>query len=110
MGCHKAIAQAIRDKRAGCCLQLKDNPPKVRDEVVSYFASEIGDSLLATDETYLQTVDGDHGRIEVRRHWLSTDRRCRGTTLTRGRIFGPLAGSSPSAPSVTRPASTVATS
>ncbi len=73
MGCQKAIAQAISDKDAGYCLQLKENHPNVYDEVVSYFDSEIGDSLLATDETYVQTVDGDHGRIEIRRHWLSTD-------------------------------------
>ena len=68
MGCQKAIATAIRGKDAGYCQQLKDNHPKVRDDVVSYFASKIGDSLQATDETYLQTVDGDHGRIEIRRH------------------------------------------
>ena len=67
MGCHKAIAQAIRDKRAGYRLQLKDNHPKVRDEVVSYFASEIGDSLLATDEIYLLTVMGLRGRHERQR-------------------------------------------
>ena len=73
MGCQKTIARTIRDKEAGYCLQLKENHPKVYDEVSSYFTSEIGDSLLPSDDTFVQTVDGDHGRIEIRRHWLSTD-------------------------------------
>ncbi|MCP4592058.1 MAG: ISAs1 family transposase [bacterium] len=44
-----------------------------RGEVASYFASEIGDSLVKSDATYSETTDGDHGRIEIRRYWLTTD-------------------------------------
>ena len=73
MGRQKAIARTIRERGADYCLQIKDNHPAARDEIVRYFESEIGDSLLPDDTTFLETVDGDHGRIEVRRHWLSTD-------------------------------------
>lgn len=73
MGCQKAIAQRIVEKKAGYALQLKDNHPTAREDVASYFASEIGDSLIQSDATYTETTDGDHGRIEIRRYWLSTD-------------------------------------
>ncbi len=73
MGCQKAIAQGIVDRKAGYALQLKGNHPTAHEEVESYFASEIGDSLLKSDVSYTETTDGDHGRIEVRRYWLSTD-------------------------------------
>ena len=73
MGCQKAIAQSIVDKEADYVLQLKDNHPTAYKEVKDYFESEIGDSLLKTNATFLETVDGDHGRIEVRRYWLTTD-------------------------------------
>ncbi len=73
MGCQKAIAQSIVDKEADYVLQLKNNHPTVHKELKDYFESEIGDSLLKTDATFLETIDGDHGRIEVRRYWLTTD-------------------------------------
>ena len=73
MGCQKTIAQKIIDKGADYVLQLKDNHPTVHKEVERYFESEIGDTLLKGKATFLETVDGDHGRIEVRRYWLSTD-------------------------------------
>ncbi len=72
MGCQKAIAQSIVDNKAGYGLQLKDNHPTARGEVASYFASEIGDSLHKSDTTYAETTDGEHGRVEIRRYWLST--------------------------------------
>ena len=71
MGCQKAVAQSIVERKAGYALQLKGNHPTAHEEVASYFASEIGDSLVKSDATYTETIDGDHGRIEIRRYWLS---------------------------------------
>ena len=51
MGCQKAIAKSIQDKGADYCLQLKDNHPNVHQEVKSYFASELGDSLRRSEST-----------------------------------------------------------
>jgi len=73
MGCQKAIAACIVKQEADYALQLKDNHRTARTEAASYFASEIGDTLIKSEATYLETTDGDHGRIEVRRYWLSTD-------------------------------------
>lgn len=73
MGCQKEIARVIRSKGADYCLQLKDNHPRVHEEVRSCFESEVDSTLLRSETTFLETVDGDHGRIEVRRDWLSTE-------------------------------------
>lgn len=77
MGCQTKIAQAILDKGADYLLAVKDNWPTLRGEIEHYFAD-----ALDRDLERFETTDGDHGRIEVRRHvlshnvaWLSTDRR-----------------------------------
>ena len=56
-------------------LTVKSNWPALHAEIERYFAD-----APALDR--FETVDGDHGRIEVRRHalsgdvaWLATDRR-----------------------------------
>ena len=77
MGCQTDIAKAIRDKGADYLLCLKDNWPVLRTEVERFFA----DTDPASLERH-ETTDGDHGRIEIRRHavchaieWLTSDRR-----------------------------------
>lgn len=77
MGCQRDIAAKIRAKGADYLLALKDNWPALAEEVRLFFDREPD----AAFDTY-ETTDGDHGRIEVRRHrvatdvaWLTTDRR-----------------------------------
>ncbi|ASG22287.1 ISAs1 family transposase [Nitrospirillum viridazoti] len=75
MGCQTKIAQKILDKGADYLLAIKENWPNLHSEVIRHF-----DDLPAPDT--FETTDGEHGRIEVRRHivshevdWLTTDRR-----------------------------------
>ena len=77
MGCQTAIAEAIRAKGADYLLALKDNWPALSEEVRFVFAPEPN----SPDDVHV-TTDGDHGRIEVRRHrvehnvdWIRSDRR-----------------------------------
>ena len=77
MGCQREIAAAIVGKGADYLLAVKANRPALHDEIERYFA-DVPDADLDTFET----TDGDHGRIEVRRHavsrdiaWLGGDRR-----------------------------------
>ncbi len=77
MGCQTEIAQKIIDKGGDYCLALKENRPLLHAEVERYFADP-----QATGVTTHETVDKDHGRLEVRRHsvcsdidWLNSDRR-----------------------------------
>jgi predicted transposase YbfD/YdcC len=76
MGCQTRIAEAIRARGADYLLALKDNWPALAAEVARFFAA-----APATLDLH-QTLDGDHGRIESRRHavchdvqWLLSDRR-----------------------------------
>ena len=60
MGCHRALAQQIVDEGGDYVLALKDNQPTLREEVEDCFAV-----ATAMDDT-AQTVEKDHGRLEVR--------------------------------------------
>jgi predicted transposase YbfD/YdcC len=77
MGCQSKIAQKIIDRGADYLLALKENQPNLHGEVERYF-DDADDAALDRFET----TDGEHGRIEIRRHvvshdvdWLVTDRR-----------------------------------
>lgn len=76
MGCQSKIAAAIRARGADYLLALKGNWPALSAEVERFFA-DAGAQLERWE-----TLDGDHGRIETRRHavshdvaWLTSDRR-----------------------------------
>lgn len=77
MGCQTKIAQTILDKGADYLLAIKENWPALYGEIERYFADAPDEEL-----DRFETTDGEHGRIEVRRHvvshtvdWLSGDRR-----------------------------------
>lgn len=68
IGCQRSIAEAIRAKGADYLLALKHNWPTLAEEVRLFFEREPKSAF----DTF-ETVDGDHGRIEVRRHFVSSD-------------------------------------
>jgi len=73
MGCHTAVAQTIRAGDGDYVLALKKNQGRLHSDVEALFAE-----ALATPDTGLvhdtyRAVDGDHGRIEIRRTWVITD-------------------------------------
>ena len=79
-GCQTKIAATILERGADYLLAVKDNQPALHDDIKRYF-----DDAPASELETLQTTDGDHGRIEVRRHtvshkvdWLADDSRFRG--------------------------------
>ena len=73
MGCQREIASMLIDQGADYALQLKGNHPVVHKEVAQYFKSEIDETLVKSKGNFIETTDGDHGRIEVRRYWLTND-------------------------------------
>jgi predicted transposase YbfD/YdcC len=72
MGCQRKIAEAIVDKGADYILALKGNQSTLHDEVAEFFAHARQMGFKDTPFTFHETVDGEHGRIEVRRVWAST--------------------------------------
>lgn len=77
MGAQAKIAQTIVERGGDYLLALKENHPLLHKEVETFFADP-----QAEISGRFETVDGDHGRIEIRRHavchtvdWLFSDRR-----------------------------------
>ena len=77
MGTQTKIAQAVLDRGGDYLLALKGNQSSLHDEIKHYL-----DDPAAKLHSRFETTDGDHGRIEVRRHgvshdvgWLTTARR-----------------------------------
>lgn len=77
MGCQKTIAAQVREQEGDYVLALKDNHPRLHDEVRRLFAwgEAEGEADLACD--FFESRTYDHGRQEVRRcfvteqvHWL----------------------------------------
>jgi predicted transposase YbfD/YdcC len=72
MGCQKEIAQAIRDQGADYVLAVKDNQPRLYEDVLATFVEAFeGDR----GETYQQRVTNDkgHGREERREYVVIRD-------------------------------------
>ena len=77
MGCQTRIAQAILDRSGDYLLAVKDNQSNLHDDIRRTF-----DDPDAKLHSIFDATDGDHGRIEVRRHrvshdvdWLNASRR-----------------------------------
>ena len=67
MGCQKAIAYQIVEAGADYVLALKDNHPTLCEDVQLWLDTEVACGRLSVQET----VEKDHGRIEIRRYALS---------------------------------------
>jgi predicted transposase YbfD/YdcC len=73
MGCQTAIAAQIVAQGADYVLAVKDNQPTLHSLVAHHFAvvaAEGGAGLAHDADT---TVGKDHGRVEVRRCWVTDD-------------------------------------
>lgn len=66
MGCQRAIAQKIVDKKADYILALKGNQGTLHDDVALFVAEQKANDFRDTPTSRRSTVDGDHGRIETR--------------------------------------------
>jgi predicted transposase YbfD/YdcC len=73
MGCQTEIAKAICDKQADYVLAVKGNQSNLLEDLREYFDWALADKFQQTRYTKNQTVDGDHGRIEVRRCYATDD-------------------------------------
>jgi predicted transposase YbfD/YdcC len=77
IGTQTRIAQTIRSRGGDYLLALKGNRPALLEDVAAFFA----DPPPGAAEPF-ETIDKDHGRLEIRRHavchdvaWLFSDRR-----------------------------------
>jgi len=73
MGCQKAIAEKIIDAGGNYILGLKENHPTLHQEVEQFFEAAQAETFRDTRCDQDETVDGGHGRIELRRVFASDD-------------------------------------
>jgi predicted transposase YbfD/YdcC len=84
MGCQKNIAKEITEADADYVLALKGNQERVHAEVKSFLDAAVAEgsaprpvgaklSKAAAQLAVLETVEKDHGRIETRRYYQSTE-------------------------------------
>lgn len=68
-GCQKGIATQIRSQGADYVLALKGNQGNLREYVEDYFTTARVNDFHGVPHDYHETIDGGHGRVEIRRHW-----------------------------------------
>jgi predicted transposase YbfD/YdcC len=66
MGCQREIARKIIDKKADYILALKGNQGSLREDAELFADEQIARDFADTAVSRVQTVDGEHGRIETR--------------------------------------------
>jgi predicted transposase YbfD/YdcC len=71
MGCQTEIASQIVAQKADYVLAVKGNQEELYEDVQEFFSTARSAQFRGVKHTYHETVDSGHGRIEVRRYWLS---------------------------------------
>jgi predicted transposase YbfD/YdcC len=71
IGCQKKIARAIVNRNADYVLALKENQGHLHETFQDLF--QYPDEMAAIECDHHKTVDKDHGRIEVRECWATSD-------------------------------------
>jgi len=73
MGCQKHIAETIIEKNADYVFSLKGNQSNLHDDVKLFFQTQKENDFKAVSFDYHETLDGDHGKIEIRKYWTTSD-------------------------------------
>lgn len=73
MGSQKERAKVITEREADYVLALKENHPTLSGDVTRFFDEATAPAFADIAHAYHETVDGDHGRIETRRYWITSD-------------------------------------
>lgn len=71
MGCQKAIAEQIIERGGDYVLSLKGNQGQLYEDVELFLGKAADTGFKGVAHAYHETLDKDHGRIEVRRYWIS---------------------------------------
>lgn len=73
LGTQKDIAQKLIEKRADYILPVKQNQPELHATLTRLLDEAILEKFEGLSHAHEQTTDGNHGRIEIRRVWVSDD-------------------------------------
>lgn len=73
MGCQTTIAEKIQEQRADYVLGLKGNQGTLYAEAVNFFDQALDIGAEEAGCSYATTIEKDHGRIEEREVWVTSD-------------------------------------
>jgi predicted transposase YbfD/YdcC len=73
MGCQREIAAQLVEKGADDVLALKENHADLYHEAIHLFADATATDFADYEHDAAQTLDGGHGRVELRRSWTISD-------------------------------------
>lgn len=73
MGCQRAIAKKINDKKADYIIALKGNQTTLHEDVKLFVAEQKAVDFKDTTVSRHETIDGEHGRIETRKYTVLHD-------------------------------------
>ena len=73
MGTQRAIAAQIIEQQGDYALALKENQGSLYENVKDTFRLAQQDQFRDIASQFHQTVEKDHGRLEIRKHWIIDD-------------------------------------
>ena len=73
MGCQKKICNHIIEKEADYVLSLKGNQGNLHKDIKLFFEEQHSKNFADIKVDYFEKTDGEHGRIEIRKHWITDD-------------------------------------
>lgn len=73
IGCQRDIAQQIVQAEGDYVLGVKQNQPKLHQKLKVLMDQAILEGFDGMRHDFFESVDGDHGRIETRRAWVSDE-------------------------------------
>lgn len=73
MGCQTDLVEKIISHHADYVLAVKENQPQLHEDIQDFFTEARRMNFQCLDYDRIETVDGDHGRIEKRTYFLARD-------------------------------------
>jgi predicted transposase YbfD/YdcC len=81
IGCQREVAREVTDRGGRYVLALTENQPTLHAKVKALLDEAILDGFAGVSHGRHQTTDGGHGRVEVRRAWVTDEVRWLGDAL-----------------------------
>lgn len=76
MGTQRAIAAQIIDQQGDYALALKENHGTLYEDVKDTFTLARHEEFRQIEHQFYETKEKNHGRLEIRKHWIIDDRVC----------------------------------
>ena len=76
MGCQEKITDQIFSGGADYAIAVKDNQRTLHDDIKYFFTEAQAQGFKGLTYKYYEEIDKGHGRVEIRRYWVSEHLEC----------------------------------